>query len=163
MSAAKVLDATYRYTLRREWAFGGGCVCWVMLNPSTADALVDDPTIRRVIRFSQDAGYQSLVVVNLFAARTTRPVHLTEMFDPVGPDNRDLMAAAISEAQGVVLAWGSWLSANLHKVATPANAALYALRSGHVPMCLGTTSDGSPRHPLYVRADQPLVPFGVAA
>ena len=153
----------YRYTLRREWAFGEGCVCWVMLNPSTADDTLDDPTIRRVVRFSQDNGFQRLIVVNLFAARSTRPVHLTEMTDPVGPENRDTLAAALAESTAVVFAWGSWYGANAHRVVTPPKPTLYAMRAGHTPLCLGTTADGSPRHPLYVRADQPLIPFELEA
>lgn len=153
----------YRYTLRREWSFGTGCVCWVMLNPSSADDLTNDNTMRRVIRFSQDGGYQRLVVVNLFAARSTRPVHLTEMIDPVGPDNCDALTSALAESATVVFAWGSWYKANAHRVVTPPKPTWYALCAGHTPLCLGTTADGSPRHPLYVRADQPLVPFQAAA
>lgn len=153
------MSASYRYRLTREWAFGAGCVCWVMLNPSTADEHADDPTIRRVVRFSQDHGFQRLIVVNLFAARTTRPIHLTEMIDPVGPDNRDALDLALSASHAVVFAWGSWYGANAHRVVTPPKPMMHALRAGHAPLCLGTTADGSPRHPLYVRADQPLIEF----
>jgi len=151
----------YRYTLRREWTFGTGRVCWVMLNPSTADDTADDPTIRRVVRFSQDAGFQRLVVVNLFAARSTKPKHLTEMDDPVGEKNGVTMKAAFVTSHAVVFAWGSWYAANAHRVVTPIMPYGMALRAGHVPSCLGHTIDGSPRHPLYVKADQPLIPYGV--
>lgn len=66
----------YRYSLRRRWADGGPPACWIMLNPSTADAEKDAPTIRRCIGFSKAWGHNALVVVNLFALRSTDPTAL---------------------------------------------------------------------------------------
>lgn len=75
----------YRYMLTREWDEHGDKICWVMLNPSTADETLDDPTIRRVRSFSQREGYGSLVVVNLYAMRATDPKGLIgSVVDNVG-------------------------------------------------------------------------------
>lgn len=152
--------ATYRYTLTRDWALGIGRVCWVMLNPSTADETADDPTIRRCIRFSQDAGYQSLVVVNLFAARTTDPKHLLAFDDPHGPVNYMALASETARADRVVFAWGAY--PHLTKLRAIDVEAMCARRD-ITPYCLGTTKHGAPKHPLYVPAAQPFVPFVAAS
>ena len=96
---------SYRYALTREWA-DGKCVAWLMLNPSTADADIDDPTIRRCIGFARQWGYGRLVVVNLFALRATDPRVLVRNADPVGSKNDFYIAKAMKEAQEVICAWG---------------------------------------------------------
>jgi hypothetical protein len=124
---------------------------FVMLNPSTADALVDDPTIRRCIGFAQREGMGALEVVNVFAFKATDP---KAMFgagrDIVGPDNREHARWAVAQASRVVVAWGA------HPVGSSPIPAVIAHANR---WCLGVTKDGSPRHPLYVRADQPLIPW----
>lgn len=171
-------DVNYRYTLTRNVEQGmsfddtgrphlAGRLCWVMLNPSTADELVDDPTIRRVIRFTKDHGFADLTVVNLFAARTTRPIHLTEMSDPIGPDNETAIEQAFTESDAVVVAWGAWYRANRHRFyPRPARIRILdqdvvaiAMRLDLPIYTLGLTSDKSPCHPLYIPASQKLVPL----
>ena len=153
----------YRYTLYRDLrdpltaAGRHDRLCWVMLNPSTADEIVDDPTIRRVIRFTRDAGYGALEVVNLFAARATNPKRLYEHLDPVGPENMAAICDAFLAADGLVFAWGA--SGGARALSQGASVGAWARRFDLSPLCLGVTADGSPRHPLYVRADQPLVPY----
>lgn len=143
----------YRYWLTREWG-DGDRVCWVMLNPSTADASQDDPTIRRCIGFSKAWGYGSLIVVNLWAARATDPKELLTLGDPVGPDNSAAMHFAIGGSSLAVVAWGTFaarMAARGHMRLWPEASAV----ESHVPVvCLGRTKDGHPRHPLYVRGDQ---------
>lgn len=155
----------YRYTLTREIGSPPdamfddlhGRLCWVMLNPSTADDLTDDPTIRRVIRFTRDAGYESLEVVNLFAARAKNPRRLYEHDDPIGPENWAAILAAFDYADAVVFAWGS---SGGPRAVSRANWVRGAARDlVRPPLCLGLTADGSPRHPLYVPASQPLVEY----
>jgi hypothetical protein len=98
----------YRYELRRTWgADDEPLVCWVMLNPSTADADQDDPTIRRCISFSNRWGFGRLVVVNLFARRATDPKELLHGGDPVGSANDASTLAAALEADRVIAAWGA--------------------------------------------------------
>lgn len=137
---------TWRYLLTRRWD-EGDFVMFVGLNPSTADETVDDPTIRRCIRFAQDWGYSGLAMTNLFAFRATKPVDLKKAEDPIGPDNDFVLAKTASDAGLVVAAWG------VH--GTYRNRAQAVIASGNLGdfKVLGTTKDGHPRHPLYMRAD----------
>jgi len=101
-------DGVYRYFLTRgDWRSGQGRVCWVMLNPSTADANIDDATVRRCIGYTRDWGYAELVVVNLFALRATNPAVLRLHDDPKGPSNDGWIVAAANSSDLVVCAWGS--------------------------------------------------------
>ena len=148
----------YRYLLHRSWTIGMGCLCWVMLNPSTADEVEDDPTIRRCIRFSQDAGYGQMLVVNLFAARSTKPKHLATFADPVG-DNDRWTGIAIRDSDAVVFAFGASAVPGLDILGRIATVYGQCIADNKMPLCLGMTKDGWPRHPLYVAADQPLRPW----
>jgi hypothetical protein len=159
------VEATYRYTLTRTISLpvprsSARTLCWVMLNPSTADETTDDPTIRRVKRFTYDNGFDKLIVVNLFAMRATDPADLYDAAcagcDPVGSENRTWIAAAMLEAQAVVCAWGASMNAALFE---HPDIRVMCDNYGHVPMCLGLTRSGAPRHPLYVAASQPFVPW----
>ncbi len=120
-----------------------------MLNPSTADADVDDPTIRRCITFAQDWGYAALEVVNLFAYRTPSPRMLFAHEDPVGIGNAEHVLAAASSADVVIAAWGGAKGLTLPSLD----------RELH---CLRVNKDGSPRHPLYVRSDTHPMPYPLA-
>lgn len=153
---------TYRYELEREVlkypGYGNGQLCWIMLNPSTADEIVDDATIRRVKGFTRRENYGSLIVVNLFAARATRPEELLRMEDPTGPENKMYVNDAIVMSDAVVCAWGAWWKAQPNR---PPRLNVEALikKAGKKPLCLGRTKSGEPKHPLYVRADQPFEVF----
>lgn len=137
-------DRRYRYRLWRRWDRSKPVVAFVMLNPSTADARRDDPTIRRCVGFARTWGFGGVEVVNLYAFRATEPRRLRDVVDPVGPDNERHVMRAIRRARLVVLAWGA------HAEATR----LLSLRRAR---CLGLTKAGQPRHPLYLRRDSPLV------
>jgi hypothetical protein len=149
---------TYRYALMRRWAEGWP-LRFVMLNPSTADASLDDPTIRRCTGFARREGYGALIVLNLYAYRATNPKVLVTCADPVGPHNDTILwAHLLAAAEGptpVVAAWGA--NAKRERVAH-----VLGLRPSVDWRCLGVTKDGQPRHPLYVRGDQPLVPLPTA-
>src|SRR6185437_4527136 len=96
----------YRYTLTREVSDGGkGTVNFLMLNPSTADAEEDDPTITRCINYTRDWGYDRLVVTNLFALRSTDPAGLRTAEKPIGPENNRHIRVEAAHAQLVVCAW----------------------------------------------------------
>jgi hypothetical protein len=149
----------YRYWLGRRWGEGPRMV-FVMLNPSTADGRQDDPTIRRCIGFAKREGCGGVEVVNLYALRATKPIHLLDTPDPEGPDNPLAWAQTLypDERDGdeplgpVVAAWGAFDHPDLPESV--------ALRGCSAPMvCLGRTKEGRPRHPLYVRADQELEPW----
>lgn len=139
----------YRYALYRMWDENRPPIVFCMLNPSTADAEQDDPTVRRCIGFAKREGHGLLVVVNLYALRATNPKRLREATDPVGPENDAAIAEACTDRR-VVLAWGA------HRFART-RAASVAIRIGRVAaevLRIGPpTDDGSPRHPLYLHAD----------
>ena len=120
-----------------------------MLNPSTADAEIDDPTIRRCMAFARSWGFSCLSVRNLYALRATDPARLEAERDPVGGERGDAELAAATIADLVVVAWGANASPWRERKAVE-------LLSGARLMCLGKTKSGHPRHPLYVRADQSL-------
>jgi hypothetical protein len=141
---------TYRYVLTRHipqlirWV--RPCL-FVMLNPSTADADVDDPTIRRCIGFARTWGCTELTVVNLFALRATDPKELTKHADPIGPDNDQHIEEQVEKHWStgkIVAAWGA------HPLAKP-RSDWFRGQFGIVD-CLGLTQAGAPRHPLYVPA-----------
>lgn len=153
---------TYRYDLTRRWA-DGPTALWVMLNPSTADASEDDPTIRRCVSFSKREGCGRLAVVNLWPYRSTDPKALLTADNPSGTKNLQVVLGWLMEASIVVAAWGAWPLTNRHH--TPARIAVESLaeRHGHDMVCLGTTKAGAPRHPLYVKGDQPFVSYADAS
>lgn len=127
-----------------------------MLNPSTADELGDDPTIRRCIGFARRWGYAGLIVANLFALRATDPLALFAAHDPVGdPANRDAILGAIDEAALILCAWGHFAAARDRGQ----EVAALVRKRGHVPHCLGLTRQGAPRHPLYLPATTRPIPL----
>jgi hypothetical protein len=147
-------DQKYRYGLRRTWDTDGFNVTFIMLNPSTASAYQDDPTIRRCVRFAKDAGAGELVVANLYGLRATEPAELWRAEDPVGPQNDEILKIYANEADLLVAAWGAYgPDERVNEVVK----LLDDVDEGMNIHCLGTTKMGHPRHPLYVRADQPFV------
>lgn len=158
----------YRYSLRRWWDDSLPWCCWIMLNPSTADAAKDDPTIKRCIKFSQRWGCGGLFVVNLFAWRATDPRQLLSAADPVGPKNDWSIKTWAEQCQGpLVAAWGAGgrlCATGNDGVYDRRDRAVTRLLSGVRLQCLGTTKDGYPKHPLArgrqrIPDDQTLVPY----
>jgi len=142
-------DGQYRYLLTRIWDRSRKPLVVVMLNPSTADAFADDPTIRRLAGpkgFARRAGAGGVVVVNLFALRSTDPRALLHHADPVGRYNDAFIRQASDMAGTVLCAWGA---AGIQDDRGP--RVVKALKARRVPLVrLGVTSTGQPRHPLYV-------------
>ena len=149
-------DFRYRYSLSRGWDANKSGLLVVMLNPSTADASVDDPTIRRVVGFAKANGYGEVCVMNLYALRATNPAELKQE-DAVGSENDARLSAVLrwnrDLCKPVLAAWGATKWA---KVRSPEVA---AMAPGLKWQCLGVTKAGSPRHPLYVPASQAFVSF----
>lgn len=142
----------YRYKLTREWGSGPTCV-FIMLNPSTADASEDDPTIRRCISFARREGCGGLTVMNLFAYRATSPDDMMRAVDPVGPQNDEyLRSVLVANYSPIIAGWGA------HGKFMSRDKAVSALLGDKLE-CLGTTKTGQPRHPLYIRSDAPRLPW----
>jgi hypothetical protein len=145
----------YRYLLRRVWDFKQPRVLFVMLNPSTADASIDDPTIKSCVRLSKTWSYGSMEVVNLFAWRATDPDQLPKADFPTGVDNDGVTRNAIGRCDVVVCAWGKHEFAKdrakiVRSMVTSIRPAVY---------CLGKNKDGSPKHPLYIKSGTTLQTF----
>lgn len=136
----------YRYRLWRAWD-PGPRMLWVMLNPSTADASADDPTIRKCVGFAKRNRFPGIEVVNLFAWRATDPRELRNAADPTGPENDAAILTAVDCAAAVFFAWGDfqWPQARTRALAV---ADMIRLRSPKTPMCFGYTGTREPRHPL---------------
>lgn len=140
---------TYRYSLDRSWGeqnFDGVGTLWVMLNPSTADARRDDPTLRKVIGFTKRFGDSRLRVVNLYGFVATKPADLFRTENPVGPENDAHIALAAGAATRIVLAWGAEPP---HPERVRTVLAILRRNGGAQPLyCLGRTRGGDPRHPV---------------
>jgi hypothetical protein len=141
-------SGTYRYSLGRQLGGNGPRIVWVMLNPSTADGFVDDPTIRKICGFSTRWGYSHVTVVNLFALRSTDPRALKRHQDPVGPENDAHIRAAVEQAATVVCAWGN--HGALHDRDLVVRRLIRS--AGKAAVVLGLNESGArkqPVHPLY--------------
>lgn len=159
-SALLSSDSRYRWWLRRRWAKGTE-IGWIMLNPSTADANQDDPTIRRCVAFSKAWGHGGMVVVNLFATRATDPQALrlrTDFYQDehealIGYKNDAVIESELKNCAVIVAAWGN------HGALYNRGAEVRELLGDYRLQCLGLTKTLEPRHPLYARADTALVPL----
>lgn len=136
----------YRYRLWRAWDPSKPRLVWCMLNPSTADETVLDPTLRRVDDYTKRWGYGAFDVVNIFAWRATDPRQLALVGDPVGPDNETQILWAATPAHRVVVGWGTPKTPLVREQARRVAQLLTAYRR---TVCLRTNKDGSPVHPLY--------------
>jgi len=140
-------DGKYRYDLRREWSDRKPTLYFIMLNPSTADATLEDPTLRKCIGFAHRMDYGSVRLANLFAFRATRPSAMLKASDPIGPENdaklRRFIRDCISTKGTLVCAWGA------HAPAYREEAVKCLLREAEAkPQCFGRTKQGQPFHPL---------------
>ena len=139
-------DLVHRYELRRVWDPALTLLVVCMLNPSTADAEVDDPTIKRLIKFGASWGYGGILVVNLYSFRAAKPADLWAAEGRIGVDNEKHVHAAMNYAAEnggrLLAAWGAddraryfWFTER-------------ALNLDIELIALGTASDGSPKHPM---------------
>jgi hypothetical protein len=146
------VDGKYRYLLWRTWDPSLPKVVWVMLNPSTADHRMDDPTIRKCIKFSKAWGFGRLEVVNLFPYRATDPAELKKLsyFEALGPAYAErFIWDAAAEAKLVVAAWGQ--NGKLHGQDT--QVWLEGMSKGIQFHALKLAKNGTPYHPLYLKDD----------
>lgn len=138
-------DRVYRYTLWRSWSGQPYCL-FVMLNPSTADEVQNDPTVERCERRARGWGFGGLIVCNIFALRSTDPSRLYSHPDPIGPENDAAIRAAALRAGLTICAWGKhgWLRDRGTQVRE------LLRKEGIAPSYLRMNRDGSPGHPLYL-------------
>lgn len=143
----------YRYALTRTWDPGGSRLLIVMLNPSKADEIANDPTVARCERRARAMGYGALRVVNIFAWRDTDPMQMRKRRWPIGPENDAVLNEGAVWADMILAAWGVHGD---HRGRGPSVAQTLA-ESGKTLTHLGLTKAGHPRHPLYVSYEtQPM-------
>jgi hypothetical protein len=160
-------DGLYRYRLTRSWISESvpgryGFVTFILLNPSTADGEVDDPTVRRCINFAKRLGMDGLMIANLFALRATNPRALLTAHDPIGPENDANILDACRVARQIIAGWGAQEGDLGHLMAkriaeVRSNLAINGCRRDLY--ALGETRSGAPRHPLYVAAHAEPLPW----
>lgn len=144
----------YRYALRRCWQDTAPRVSFVMLNPSKATEMQNDPTVERCERRARALGFGAFEVTNIFAWRETDPHLMRQAPDPIGPENDSVLQATALWADTVIAAWGTH---GAHLDRGPAVERLLRA-TGRDLLVLGLTQQGHPRHPLYVSyAMQPVV------
>ena len=137
---------TYRYALTRTWDKDGKRLLYIMLNPSKATEVANDPTIERCERRARALGYGAFRACNIFAFRETDPAELRRATDPVGPENDGVLLKSCGWADDILCAWGAHGD---HLARGEAVATLLA-STGRPLLCLGKTRAGHPRHPLYI-------------
>lgn len=148
---------TYRYSLWRRWkppnpdqsSICGDLILWVMLNPSTADENVLDPTIKRCVGYSKDWGFSGLVVTNLFAYRATVPGLMKKQGDPTGGERCERAIQFFADRCQMVMA--GWGNHGAHQFRS--KDVLSTLRECGPVYHLGLNKSGEPKHPLYLRSD----------
>ncbi len=161
MSAIISECGQYRYRLDRKVRLAGPVIAFFGVNPSTADASLDDATTRKWWGFSERMGARAYIAGNLFAYRATDVRQLAAVDNPVGYANGDYLAAIIKEANILVPCWG-----NLKKLRRVPEFALQVQRvsamlrqSGKPCLCFGLTKEGDPKHPLFIGYDTKLIPW----
>jgi len=145
----------YRYRLWRYWDRARPALCFLMLNPSTADDVSNDPTVERCQRRAMAMGFGGLEVVNIFAFRSTNPNVLQSIEDPVGPENDQAILAACASAGMVICAWGE--PGQLRSRSEAVRSLL--AEASITPYALAVNVSGEPKHPLYVSYDISPAPF----
>lgn len=139
---------TYRYALHRSWDHNKDFVCFIGLNPSTADDQNDDPTIRRLIKYCEDWGYGGFFIVNLFALVTADPKLMMKHPSPIGKKNDRHIRIHLKKCKLTVLMWGrnGTFSDRYLKV-------LKLLGKKRKLHCFDLTKERQPKHPLFLKSD----------
>lgn len=144
-------NGEHRYALWRIWDKSAPCAMFIGLNPSTADAKNDDPTLKRCMGYANAWGYGGVYLGNLFAYRSTDPEKLYTVSDPIGPEN-DLQLCKMARKAAIVIA--AWGNGGIYK-----NRACQIINMFSGLHCLGQTKKEKPKHPLYLPSDLEPIPF----
>lgn len=147
-------DRVYRYTLWRNWSVGlftptgkpDRYVNFICLNPSTADEIHDDNTIRKCVKFAKTWGFGAMCVTNLFAYRSTDPKAMMLVDEPIGSENDYYLENIAKNADLVIAAWSQY--GNHRNRATGVRTNLATIDMHYLRM--GKGKDPQPWHPLYL-------------
>lgn len=155
-------DRLYRYTLERVWDSTKPILGFIMLNPSTADASSNDPTVRTCIAIAERWGYGGISVRNLFAYRATKPMAMMSYHRPVGEDNDKYLRAMLDRIGTIVLAWGG-KGGYISRDAEVLSLIEKARPDFKGIVCLGMTNSHQPVHPLGTAGSIRLIPWSERA
>ena len=164
LSSTAVLSecSRFRYVLTRRWDLTLPTMVFIMINPSTADAHLDDATIRKCVGFAKLHGCGSVKVINLFAFRSKEPKDLWTAEDPIGPQYWSYLTFTLEALQAgdkVVVAWGcDDVIRRNEKLKAHMNAVKNSVLE-YEPLCFGLTQGGAPKHPVMLGYNTPLTPF----
>lgn len=152
-------DVQHRQLMRR-WTgetFPDRYIMFIGMNPSTADATVNDPTCAREWTFAKREGFSAMVKANVGDYRATDPrMLLAPGIVAVSEANLPAIRAAAASASKVVICHGKLNKALVRS----GEAVIAALRLDGIELwCFGKNADGSPKHPLYLKLDTPLIKF----
>lgn len=148
----------YRYRLSRTWNDKRPHALFVMMNPSTADLTVDDPTVAKCGRFARAWGFGGVCIGNTFAYRATDKKHLRLVADPIGPENDKHLVSMAKASEMVIFAYGQ----PGHRSLAPRGqqvARLLTARAAVIPHVLKLSKHGIPTHPLYLPESFKPVPW----
>ncbi|MEN8837568.1 MAG: DUF1643 domain-containing protein [Celeribacter marinus] len=142
----------YRYSLTRTWDTQGRKALFVMLNPSTATEVQNDPTVERCERRARALGFGAFCVTNIFAWRDTDPKNMRAAADPIGPENDTTILGFSDWADNIICAWGT------HGAHLSRGVTVEALlrETGRNLYHLGLSKAGHPKHPLYISYEKNL-------
>jgi hypothetical protein len=143
----------YRYRLTRTWG-PAAHVVFIGLNPSTADAALDDPTIRRCSAFARSWGFDGLIMLNAWAFRSTHPRELLLTPDPNGPRNDHVIRQTCRTATLIIAAWGNHCSLERQTKLLQLTGPLH---------CIASNSNGQPAHPLYLKSTLQPQPWPIGS
>ena len=158
-SAAFSDCGTYRYMLEHRWSKDGdgAMVGFILLNPSTADAYKDDPTIRRCRGFAQEWGYAGMYIGNMLAYRATDPKELPDdISEAIGPHRDHYLQELCERSNIIVCAWGSSAPTLINRRVSIMTHQNILEDHNYLVYCLGRNGNGKPKHPLYLRKDSEL-------
>ncbi len=141
-------DKKYRYLLKRIWNSSQSKLLFIMLNPSDADFIKDDPTIRRLISFSKKWGYGGFSVCNLYSYITSSPSVLYRSSNILGHKNKSFVKKQIKNSDRIVYAWGN--------TETEPDWLKKLVKTSY---CIGINKNGTPKHPLYLNSNAQLSIF----
>lgn len=147
----------WRYHLQHIWDESQPNLIWMMLNPSTADELKNDPTVERCEQRARMWGFGGVEVFNIFGYRATDPADMKAYIDPVGPDNDDWMIDFAKKSQNTkaIIGWGEH---GKHRGRGEAVLNIIKQHDGRVN-ALKINASGHPKHPLYIGYKQKAAPF----
>ena len=145
----------YRYSLDRVWNPAGQRVMFVMLNPSKATEVQNDPTVERCERRARALGFGGFCVTNIFAWRATDPRDMRAAVDPTGPDNDQILIKNTGKSDSIIAAWGT------HGAHMDRGLAVASMLRKHSKALfhLGLSKAGHPKHPLYLPYAQQPIPW----